>query len=277
MKTILKMSTSADLRSVDPVPSNYEKAAQLNSRKPGTNEPATPSAEPKKPLPANNSWLYHLLTGTQKYSAFLFTAFLGLHATTVIVAPLFGMDAANKTLSFTRAIYHAPYAESILVYGAIVAHLLSGWGLRIRKMIHDYQKYGELKASKYISKISLTGMMFTPIIAGHIAVTRLVPLYVSGDSSYVSLDYIGHLADHHRLLGNFALFGIATITGLHVSAGLKKFLNVKSTWAKNLFKYGLYAYFAATVGAIIQYNRMGPTVGFVGDLYNQYIAVYMPF
>lgn len=271
------MSTSSDLRSVAPVPDNFSSTNELSSRKAEKKDvPKAPTTD-KTPVAANNSWLYHLLTGTQKYSAYLFTAFLGLHATTVIVAPLFGMDTANKTLSFTRAIYHAPYVENILVYGAIVAHLLSGWGLRIRKMVHDYQKYGQLKTSKYISKISLTGMMFTPIIAGHILVTRLVPLYVSGDSSYVSLDYIGHLADHHRILGNFALFGIATITGLHVSAGLKKFLNVKSTWAKNLFKYGLYAYFAATLVSIVQYNTMGPTSGFVGDLYNQYIAVYMPF
>lgn len=268
------MSTSADLRPVAPVPAEFN-ASEVTNRKAAKKAPA--STPGSSATPPNDSWLYHFLTGTQKYSAFLFTAFLGLHATTVLIAPLFGMDAANKTLSFTRAIYHAPYMEGLLVYGAIVAHLFSGWGLRARRMIHDMNKYGELKSSKYISKISLTGMFFTPIILGHIVVTRLVPLYVSGDSSYVSLDYIGHLADHHRILGNFALVGISVITGLHVSGGMKKFLGVRSKWAKNLFKYGLYAYFLCALGSIYKFNVAGPASGFVGDLYNQYIAVYMPF
>ncbi|MCP8717130.1 MAG: MCP1 family protein [Asgard group archaeon] len=90
------------------------------------------------------SWIIPTLYKFQKYSAYSFVSFLGIHVSSVIIVPILPIDQGIKdeVFSMAKAIYQSiPLYESICIFGSVSIHLLSGIGIRIyRKLIINNNK-----------------------------------------------------------------------------------------------------------------------------------------
>lgn len=83
-------------------------------------------------------WIIPTLYKIQKYSAYSFISFLGIHMTSVIVVPILPIDQGIKDEIFSmgKAIYQSiPLYESICIFGSVSIHFLSGIGIRLYKKL----------------------------------------------------------------------------------------------------------------------------------------------
>ncbi len=97
-----------------------------------------------------------ILSKFQKYSSYVFTIFVGLHASAVLVAPLISTDTANEVMMIGRTIYQAPILEETIVYSSCAIHVAAGIGIRVIKNYRTQKLYGkstkELKKAKKLTK-----------------------------------------------------------------------------------------------------------------------------
>lgn len=120
-----------------------------------------------------------------------------------------------------REIYQTPIMEPLLIGLPIVAHIASGIALRLVRRNEYLRRYGgstpgllPLRHSytssstktngstssfsstpnpwPVISNISMSGYMFAILLVPHVAINRLLPLLVEGDSSNIGLAYVSH-------------------------------------------------------------------------------------
>ncbi|KAI5950317.1 hypothetical protein KGF54_005134 [Candida jiufengensis] len=90
----------------------------------------------KKPKKSTSKWLIPVLYKIQKYSAYSFLSFIGIHLTSVIVVPILPIkpELKDEVFSITKAIYHdIPFYESLVIIGSSLTHVVSGIALRIVK------------------------------------------------------------------------------------------------------------------------------------------------
>lgn len=84
-----------------------------------------------------------------------------------------------------------------------------------------------------VSPLQATGYLSIPLIAYHALQTRIIPLLVDGDSSYITLDYISYLLNGTKHVSapilNWIIYpSLIGITTYHVISGWLKWLQVKS-------------------------------------------------
>ncbi|KAI5967600.1 hypothetical protein KGF57_000328 [Candida theae] len=90
----------------------------------------------------------------QKYSAYSFMAFVGVHVTSVVVVPIIPVDKELKqqVFSLAKAVYQdIPFFETIAILGASVIHIGAGFALRLVRGYKKHQLYKklELKSQKH--------------------------------------------------------------------------------------------------------------------------------
>ncbi|KAI5959811.1 uncharacterized protein KGF55_005043 [Candida pseudojiufengensis] len=128
------ISSIDDLHRVQPSPIYVLDDGESNSNNDSSKKSIN---KPKKPT---SKWLIPILYRVQKYSAYSFLSFLGIHLTSVIVVPILPInpEIKNEVFSITKAIYHdIPFFESFVIIGSSLTHILSGIALRI---IKNYKK-----------------------------------------------------------------------------------------------------------------------------------------
>jgi hypothetical protein len=142
------------------------------------------------------------LTTVQHTSALLFGSFLFVHlaapATAVVAGEGNATDLATKTMILGRVYYQNIISEPIVVYGAALAHIMSGIAKRALRLYARQQRSasspkeadgvepyrlkdaGEANVPKNRSLAlpsihTMTGLLLAPALAVHVALNRLVP------------------------------------------------------------------------------------------------------
>lgn len=84
-----------------------------------------------QPKPSFRKTLISILYKIQKYSAYTFLGFLGLHSTTVILLPglQLPLEICQDSFEMARLVYLGQYFESMIL-GSLVLHVVSGVSIR---------------------------------------------------------------------------------------------------------------------------------------------------
>ncbi|VVT54735.1 uncharacterized protein SAPINGB_P004225 [Magnusiomyces paraingens] len=252
--------------------------AATNTTEGSPPEPTPSAATPSEsggssPFPSTNT-LLRVLFGIQRYSAYTFTGFLGLHLTSVVLAPAFSYDAGNASLLFTNTIYQSPLVEPILVTGSLALHITSGIVLRIIKVLRSKRLYESYWTA--ISKPTLlayAGYAATPLVLGHFYVTRYLPLSILGDSSLISLDYVAHSIADHPAMAIGSMLTMLTLTLYHTVYGWRRWLNIYKR-PKLLSGPGLFVVSGILLGvaSLARLAAHGPAIGWVASQYDKVLG-----
>lgn len=202
-----------------------------------------PSSSSPSPLPShartstlglgNHGPAYYLLR-IQRYSSYTFTLFASLHIMNTSLLPLLthSVPASNPYLLLTRPYYQSALTEPLLVALPLAAHISSGIALRLYRRRQTLYHYGAEthRDRKHIawpalSSTSTLGYALIPLLGFHTLTTRLIPLYLHGDSALVNLLYISHA---------FALRPFTSFTGFTtlVGVGVWHFMWGWAKWLK---------------------------------------------
>ncbi|KAF2280117.1 uncharacterized protein EI97DRAFT_464142 [Westerdykella ornata] len=164
----------------------------------------------------------YYLTRVQKYSSYAFTVFTAFHITNTSIIPLLtkSVTESNRYLLLTRPYYQSALTEPLLVAIPLVAHITSGLALRFYRRSQSLRRYGaETRRDKKtipwppLSGTSALGYLSVVAVGSHMWTTRILPLYMHGDSSLINLSYVSHSFELFPYLafgGMTALVGIAT-------------------------------------------------------------------
>ncbi|KAF2444690.1 hypothetical protein P171DRAFT_454499 [Karstenula rhodostoma CBS 690.94] len=164
----------------------------------------------------------YYLTRIQKYSSYAFTVFAAFHITNTSLVPLLtrSVPEANRYLLLTRPYYQSALAEPLLVALPLAAHIASGIALRFYRRRQALKRYGaethtDRKTIPWpsLSGTSALGYALVPLAGFHVWTTRILPPYMHGDNSMISLSYISHGFALHPLVsfgGFVALVGVGT-------------------------------------------------------------------
>lgn len=146
--------------------------------------------------------LTSIVARTQKYSSYAFLTFLGVHSASSALSPLlFGVDSGNSSLLLARTYFYqaTPHTELLLIPASLALHITSGLALRLHRHFRQRARYGGRSPAsvsmwrwRNFSGVSRTGWIAVPFVAVHATLNRLVPLYVDGDSSQVTLEYLAY-------------------------------------------------------------------------------------
>ncbi|CCG24951.1 hypothetical protein CORT_0G02710 [Candida orthopsilosis Co 90-125] len=96
-------------------------------------------------------WLIPILYRIQKYSAYSFISFLGIHVTSVVIVPIIPVDKELKqqVFSLAKAVYQdIPFFEPIAIIGASLVHIVAGMGLRLVRGYKKHQLHRRLEQKK---------------------------------------------------------------------------------------------------------------------------------
>lgn len=244
---------SEELREITPEPLNH------------IDEPATPRKRP---------WLRKaasVLLQIQKYLAYGFLAFYGIHVTLTVVLPGLGVlpSVAQDFFEMGRNVYMGPM-EPLFVGIPAVLHLSSGILLRGIRMatqkprpqretdiiIRDgnrddiglgglgtvvglgYKKLWISSRFPGLTPLAVSGYVLAAALAFHYWKMRWLPALVDGDSSLVTLAYVTHYLRGH-VVGHvtsafhaFMLLALLWGSFYHIVSGLFKYRRQLSLAAK---------------------------------------------
>ncbi|KAI1800215.1 DUF1691-domain-containing protein [Daldinia bambusicola] len=255
----------------------------------------------------------YYLSRIQRYSSYTFSFFAGLHIANTSVFPLVyrSVPYSEPFLLMAREIYQTPLTEPLLVALPVVAHVTSGIAIRLLRRRQNIQRYGSetpgmwalhhskssdrkhtVKIWPPLTYISVSGYAFVGILASHVAMNRILPLVVDGDSSNIGLQYVSHGFARHPLPPWIAYSLLLSVGVGHMVWGWAKWLNLsppanwkKITIDKQLRKTRRRAWWsiqAVTVtlaalwaaGGLGIVARAGPAEGWLATVYdNIYAAV----
>jgi len=250
------------------------------------------AASPKEsstffPSPPSHRELTFWLTRTQKYSSYAFLSFLGVHASTAALTPLFlGVESGNSSLLLARTYFYqaSPYVELLLIPGALCTHVASGLSLRLYRYFKQWQRYGSRPPKSVdvwrwhnFSGVSRAGWLAIPAVVAHGVLMRVVPLAVDGDSSEIGLEYLAYgfwRGNWGKWIGGVFYTGFVGVVSYHVVCGWASYLKVHprrrnmvlgaaATWA---------AVWLAGLGRVVAGS--GKVGGYMGRHYEQLYRIF---
>ncbi|KAF2712800.1 hypothetical protein K504DRAFT_372571 [Pleomassaria siparia CBS 279.74] len=200
----------------------------------------TPSWQPSRTSTlglGNHRPSYYLLR-IQKYTSYAFTVFSTLHIANTSLIPLLtrSVSESNRYLLLTRPFYQSALTEPLLVAIPLLAHVSSGIALRFYRRHQALRRYGAESHQDRrkipwppFSGTSLLGYALLPFAGFHIWTTRILPLYMHGDSSMIGLGYISHGFALHPAV-SFAGFAALVSAGVwHTTWGWARWLGLAPT------------------------------------------------
>ncbi|KAI0401658.1 hypothetical protein F4802DRAFT_579348 [Xylaria palmicola] len=253
------------------------------------------------------------LTRIQRYSSYTFTFFAGLHFTNTSLIPLIyrSVPYSDPFLLMTRELYQTRLTEPLLVALPALAHVVSGLAIRLlRRNQNKKRYYGDANpgfwssahtkttlssatshASSFriwpaLSNISTSGYVFTVLMASHVAMNRVVPILVDGDSSNIGLEFVAHGFARHAL-SSYAAYALLLSVGVgHMVWGMARWLDLappanwkkitfdkptrsrrrRAWWTINAVAASLTALWAA--GGLGVVARAGPAQGWLASVYD---------
>lgn len=189
-----------------------------------------PSDEPQFTPQRKRTWLHKassILLNIQKYSAYSFLAFYGLHTASTVIVPGLGLSpkVCQDVFEMARNVYMAPLLESTMVYATAGLHVAAGIVLRSVRLIMrrrrntrkenniiiqqedrddiglggigtifglGFKKLWISSTFPSLTPLTFSGYVMTATLAYHFAKMKLGPVAVDGDSSLVTLSYVTH-------------------------------------------------------------------------------------
>lgn len=240
------------------------------------------------------------VTRVQKYSSYAFAIFTAFHVANTSLIPLAvrSVPEANRYLLLTRPYYQSTLAEPLVVALPLIAHVTSGLALRFYRRRQALQRYGaETRTDKRsipwpaLTGTSLLGYTLLPLASFHVWTTRILPMYMHGDSSLISLSYISHGFATHPFV-SFAGFTALVATAVcHFAWGLAHWKGWKPSQVSahsehtdldKKRRWYVINGLAATVtglwlaGGLGVVGKAGKTVGWIGKEFDELYA-YIPF
>ncbi|RDA94925.1 hypothetical protein CP533_0177 [Ophiocordyceps camponoti-saundersi (nom. inval.)] len=237
------------------------------------------------------------LTRLQRYSSFATGLFASIHLANVSLIPLAtrSVPGSETYLLMTREIYQTPLAEPLVVALPVLAHVGAGLALRLLRRWQNMRRYGAATPAMYalhrkrtatndsvrlwpsLSYVSASGYVLTVLYAAHVAVNRVLPLVVEGDSANIGLAYVAHGFARHPGLALAAYAGlIATACG-HMAWGTARWLGLadgrsskRRRMGVNAAAAGMAALWAA--GGLGVVARGGAAQGWVAAAYDHMLA-----
>ncbi|CAK7235424.1 hypothetical protein SCUCBS95973_009265 [Sporothrix curviconia] len=239
--------------------------------------------------------IYYLLR-IQRYSSYAFTIFSSVHLATTSLIPLAtrSVPASESYLLLAREIYQTRVSEPLLVFVPILAHVAAGVGLRFVRQSQNRRRYGGSRHGKStwpsLSWIAASGYVFAVTLAAHVAVNRLLPMAVQGDSSDIGLAYIAHGFARHPLLAWLSYGTFLSAASGHMVWGWARWLGVaqRAAWmgpsttleTKQVQKRRRRLWLAVQGGVLLSFcawvsgglgvvARGGPVQGWVAKVYDE--------
>ncbi|KAI1815614.1 hypothetical protein GGS20DRAFT_320803 [Poronia punctata] len=191
------------------------------------------------------------LTRIQRYSSYTFTFFAGLHLTNTSLIPMIyrSVPYSEPFFLLTRELYQTRFTEPLLVGLPVLAHVASGVAIRlIRRHQNKRRYYGDSKPpSSWTSSsariwpafnnVAASGYVFTAVLSAHVAMNRLLPLVIDGDSSNIGLGYVAHGFARHPASAWASYILLLSVGAGHMVWGMAKWLELAppANWKKITF------------------------------------------
>lgn len=93
-----------------------------------------------------------------------------------------------------------------------------------------------------LTPLQFSGYLLIPLVGYHTIQTRLLPLWLEGDSAYVTIEYITYLLNHSRVSSftNWILYPSLTIlTTYHTIFGLARWFDIKDKKLRKLATHSI--------------------------------------
>lgn len=212
----------------------------------------------------------YYLTRIQRYSTYALSIFTGLHIANTSIIPLItrSVPASEGYLLLAREIYQTPMTEPLFVALPVAAHIASGIALRLVRRSQNLKRYGgatpavqptrsstgrsvasssssngggkRSSAWPQLSWISASGYGFAVFLSAHVAVNRMLPLHVEGDSSNIGLAYVAHGFASHPAVSYAAYAGLLGLGCGHMVWGWARWIGLAQMagWAADIKTVG---------------------------------------
>lgn len=228
------------------------------------------------------------LARTQKYSSYAFLTFLTVHGATAAVSPLlFGIDSGNSSLLLARTYFYqaTPYTELLLIPGSLALHIASGLSLRIYRHFSQKSRYGgrippalSMWRWRNFSGISRTGWVALPGVVLHAGLMRLVPWWIDGDSSQISLEYFAYgffRGKWSKWVGGAFYAVFVGSVSYHVVYGLARYWGVAVERRKKVLNAAVVAaagvWMAGLARIVVHSGKVG---GYLGRRFEEFYRVF---
>lgn len=186
------------------------------------------------------------LQRAQKYSSYTFTVFAAFHIANTGIIPLLSrsLDTSNQYLLLTRPYYQSwPLAEPFVVLLPLATHILSGVALRVYRRHVAYRHAGaETRTDKQqvakrlgprMSAQAMLGYLAIPLVFGHAAINRGLPLQVEGGSSGIGVDFVSHGIALAPVAGYVGFSVLVAVAATHMVQGWAYWLGLTPQQAKH--------------------------------------------
>ncbi|KAI1199796.1 hypothetical protein F5X97DRAFT_295441 [Nemania serpens] len=253
------------------------------------------------------------LTRIQRYSSYTFTFFAGLHFANTSLIPLIyrSVPYSEPFLLMTRELYQTRLTEPLLVGLPVLAHVVSGFTIRLLRRSQNKKRYhgdghpgfwdrarskNSLPSPKshaspriwpVFSNIAASGYTFAVLLTSHVAMNRVLPLVVDGDSSNIGLAYVAHGFARHAPSAYVTYAVLLSVGAGHMVWGMARWLDLappanwkkitfdkptrsrrrRAWWAINATAVSLTLLWAA--GGLGVVARAGATQGWLGSVYDR--------
>lgn len=242
--------------------------------------------------PATNSYapsVLSLLQTTHRYSSYVFSGFLGLHAlntciiplTTLFSSPEIALSKIDNGFMITRYIYRPSGAVEIgLVLAPLGIHIACGLLLRGLRIFSDRDLYGEGVLSRYrrhgrnnrakglswpriralptlgFSDIAASGYVTGLCVALHAYTVRYAPWKYAGDGE-TSINIVTYALQKHPVLFYTLYYTLISAGAFHVISGWGKWLRLTLTpRARRIKNYIVTAVNLSWLAALIRNGRL---------------------
>ncbi|KAF2647263.1 hypothetical protein K491DRAFT_614870 [Lophiostoma macrostomum CBS 122681] len=240
--------------------------------------PSQPQGSRTSTLGLGNHGPAYYLHRVQKYSSYAFTVFASFHIANTSIIPLLtkSVTESNRYLLLTRPYYQSALTEPLLVGLPLIAHIGSGMALRFYRRRQALRRYGaETHGDKRkipwppLSGTSLLGYLLVPIAGFHVWSSRILPLYMHGDSSMISLSYISHGFSLHPFISFAGFSALIGIGAWHITWGWARWLGyapnqITDTDSRRHLRRKRRWYIVNAVAAAVAGLWMGGGLGIVG-------------
>lgn len=266
----LKRLPSENLTEIDPTP------VAIPSESPES-APVEDSSSSNPASPPTSASVVRWLQAAQKYSSYTFAGFFAMHVASVIVAPSISIAAGDSTMQFTGAFYQNALTEPWLVYGSLGTHIVAGTALRMCKIYKSKQHYGHyFSATSSLSPLARAGYVLTPFVLGHVGISRVLPQWILGDSSLITLEYISHSFADHPIVMWACMVPLVVLSLYHVAFGFKRWLQIPINQGKNQTYAGIGVLSILGLASLTRLSLQGPATGWVASQFNRVLSFAFP-
>lgn len=249
----------------------------------------------------------------QKYSAYGFLGFFGLHITSTVFAPGLGvnLNRCQELFEMCRNVYLGPLFEYSAIYATAGVHVAAGIAMRLLRgpgsrkaagaksevIIKDGERddiglggVGSLLGLGYkkswisthfpsLTPLTFSGYIMLGALGYHFFKMKLAPMLVDGDSSLITLRYVTHYLrqSYYGPVGQAFNYGmLILLVGLsfyHIVSGLFKYRRQFKIRAKKI-AYGIIG--TCTVLSLISMARLSRwnlETGFMAKQFALYLHV----